>query len=290
MTGHLQLTQQVNAALSKLTTDIKSNRLSLPSPPENLLKLRELVERDPSATEVATLLQKEPHISARLIKLANSVLFPSRTPVSSVKEAVIRLGINKVKNLVTGFAITQQFITGKTAGVEKWLEYCWLKTNDVAAICSQLARHFSTIDVDNALLAGQIHNIGEPALIVHLNRMPELHDSTLRDKVIERVLTQLSSKVSVMILEQWQFPPTMIQLPLAVALSDQQSTLRLDNLLQLSVLLRHLNFSEPLSELPEALMSCPSFPLVWENEAMAIAQLNQIANDIIAAKQLLKLT
>lgn len=80
MCGLLPLTEQINSALIHLCSDIDNNRLRLPSPPDKLL------QKDADPDEFATLLSKALHISARLIKLANSVLFKFAfmSPVSNL--------------------------------------------------------------------------------------------------------------------------------------------------------------------------------------------------------------
>lgn len=293
MSGLLPLTEQINSALIHLSNDIDSNRLRLPSPPDKLLQLRKLLQQDADPDELATLLSKEPHISARLIKLANSVLFNSRFHVSSVKSAVVRLGMQKVTNLVTGFAITQSFLDSKTRGIEKFLNNSWQTSNQVAALSSTLARHFSDIAADEALLAGQIHNIGEPALLMHLNTLPELaKDNTLKDKVTVLVLKRLSAQVSSAILRKWLFTEQMIRVPL-----DAQSpaprtsdTVDLAQLVHLSVLLKHCDFGRELISLPEALTQSPAFGLLWQNEEHALEQLNSVSDEIITTQKLLLTT
>lgn len=123
MSGLTPLTQSVNAALFKLADEINTNKLQLPSPPDRLLALRKLVNEQADVNSIVSLLSQDAHLSARIIKIANSVLFSSRLPVSSVKTAVVRLGTQKVCSLVTGLAITQSFINHKTRGIERILKY-----------------------------------------------------------------------------------------------------------------------------------------------------------------------
>lgn len=83
---------------------------------------------------------------------------------------------------------------------------------EVTNLSSTLARHFTEIAPDEALLAGQIHNIGEPALLEHLSTLPEFaKDSTLKDKMTVLVLKRLSVQVSSAILRKWLFTDQMIR-------------------------------------------------------------------------------
>lgn len=284
------LSEQINQVLARLSNDIEANRLQLPSPPENLVALRKLLHEEADNQQIAALLSKEPHVSARLIKLANSVLFGSRAHVSSVKLAVTRLGLQKVNNLVTGFAITQSFLSLKIKGIEKALNRIWLTSEHVAGITSTLARHFSTIDPDKALLAGQIHNIGQAPLMIHLNTLPELNDDAeLRNKVIHLVMQRMSGRVGSTILKKWSFPDDMVNLPY-VSSAPLQPTPRVTiaNLVQLGVLMKSCDFTSPLEALPATLLDSPSFALLWQDEADALNELNFVAEEILSTQRLLR--
>lgn len=291
MSGLVPIAEKINAALLRLSNDIDANRLQLPSPPDNLIALRNLIQKNAEIDDIAILLSKEPHISARLIKLANSVLFNSRFHVSSAKSAVIRLGVQKVSNLVTGFAITQSFINNKTKGVEKHLNRSWLISNQVAAITMCLARHHGNIDPDQALLAGQIHNIGDPPLLLHLNSLTELdNDPQIKNKVISFVLQKLPAKVGSAILKKWQFPADMVTLPFATQSStlSQGKSIQLEHLVFIATTLRTTDFTSTVTHLPQSLIGSSVFEQAWESEETAIKQLNTLADDIISMQRLLR--
>ncbi|WP_273152882.1 HDOD domain-containing protein [Methylophaga thiooxydans] len=284
MSGHLSLTEKVNAALQQLSREIEANTLQLPSPPDNIITLRKLIQTDANVDVIAAHLRKDPHLSARLVKVANSVLFTGRGHVTDVKSAIVRLGLSKVQNLVTGFAITQQFLRSKTAGIETQLRQSWSKSNQVAGIITVLAREKTRIDADMALLAGQLHNIGETPLLLRINSMTDLGTNPeMKKAVINMVLARLSAKVGAAILKKWHFPPEIVQLPFAesnTANTDTETEINLKNLLLISKELRHCGFTHPLSSLPDSIKQQVIFPLFWVDEDMAINNLNDLAPQI----------
>lgn len=284
MSGNQPLTERVNATLQQLSREIENNTLQLPSPPDNIITLRKLIQEDADTEVLAAHLRKDPHLSARLLKIANSVLFSGRSHVTDVKSAIVRLGLSKVQNLVTGFAITQQFLHSKTTGIENQLRQSWLKSNQIAGICTVLATEKTRIDADTALLAGQLHNIGETPLLIRINSMPELQTNPeLKQAVIKLVIKRLSAKVSVAILKKWHFPPEIAQLPLADFAPAELTTtneINLKNLLLTSKALHQCNFTRPLTKLHDSITNHAVFPLFWTDEDMAINNLNDLAQKI----------
>jgi len=284
MSGYLPLTEKVNVALQQLSREIDTNTLQLPSPPDNILTLRKLIQADANIDIIAAHLRKDPHISARLLKVANSVLFVARSHVTDVNSAIVRLGLSKVQNLVTGFAITQQFIRSKTSGIETQLRQSWTKSNEVAGICTILAKEKTHIDADTALLAGQLHNIGETPLLIRINSMPDFKTNPeLKHAVSRLVLKRLSAKVGTAILKKWHFPAEIAQLPIAestAADSLRTNEINLTNLLLISKELRHCNFTRPLTTLPENIKQQAVFTLFWADEDRAINDLNDLGQNI----------
>jgi HD-like signal output (HDOD) protein len=293
VSGQLSLADNVNQALQLLSAEIEANRLQLPSPPDNVIALRNLIQQDADINAIATLLSKEPHLSARLIKLANSVLFHSRFHVSNVKTAITRLGMQKVSNLVTGFAITQSFLNNKTRGIEHELKRSWQISNRVASITTSLAHHHGQIDPDQALLAGQIHNIGDTPLLLHLNRLPVLIESPeMKQKVIIMVLKRLSARVGTAILKKWQFPPDMVKLPFAAEQPPEipEETVQLEHLVFVGAALRITDFTVTITNLPQSLLESPVFHLLWNSEEAALNQLNALSEDILSMQRALRST
>lgn len=290
MSGLTPLTQSVNTTLLRLADELNTNKLQLPSPPDNLLQLRQLIREQADIEDVAGLLSRDPHLSARIIKIANSALFSSRLPVASLKAAVVRLGSQKVCNLITGLAITQSFITHQTRGIENTLQHYWETSTQVAAIASVLAKSLTRLNADEALLAGQIHNIGAPPLLLYLNKLSELNDAPeLKIKVIHLVLSKRSAQVGTAILKKWQFPQAMQAIPVMATTGNvsETDTLTITSLIQLSLLLKTINWQRPLKTLAPEVLEHPAFPLLWENEAHAIKQLNHLAEDIMQTRQIL---
>ncbi|WP_449359069.1 HDOD domain-containing protein [Alishewanella longhuensis] len=87
----------------------------LPVLPDLVTQLREILQNpDVELAQVAALLEHEPAIAAKLIPLANSAFMGFARPVTSILEAVLRLGSKLVEAIVTLHSLEQQFCTKVT--------------------------------------------------------------------------------------------------------------------------------------------------------------------------------
>ncbi|HTQ98986.1 MAG TPA: HDOD domain-containing protein, partial [Candidatus Acidoferrum sp.] len=96
--------------LDELYTMLKGNTLILPTLPEMAIRIRELVEDDDaSLSDISKVINKDPALAARVMQIANSPAFRTRTSFSSVDTAVMRLGGTMIKNIVTASVMEQLF-------------------------------------------------------------------------------------------------------------------------------------------------------------------------------------
>jgi two-component system cell cycle response regulator len=95
-------------------TKIEELRLSgqLPSPKGVALAVMEICRRDDATLdEVAKVVQGDPALSSRLLRLANAAAGGGR-PVASIREAVMQLGMSTVRQLAMGFSLVDQYLHG----------------------------------------------------------------------------------------------------------------------------------------------------------------------------------
>ena len=78
--------------------------------PQVTTKVLQYLEReDFSFSELAKLIETDPALSIKLIKVANSPMFATRADINSIQQAVQVLGMNRVANLVLAVSIFSKF-------------------------------------------------------------------------------------------------------------------------------------------------------------------------------------
>jgi HD-like signal output (HDOD) protein len=190
--------------LEELREAIRSNKITLPTLPEVALRVRDAAESESSsAAEIAAIIVTDAAVSARLLQVANSPLYRGRVPIDSVQMAVTRLGVRLVRSLVVSLAMQGMFQATSDA-LDQRFRRIWENSVQVAAIARVLAKPLPHLDNEQAMLAGLIHDIGAlPILVMAENK--DLNDEEALDFLLER----LSPEIGRMILDSWDFPPTL---------------------------------------------------------------------------------
>jgi len=201
------MSEQAQKVLKQLIKAVETDQIKLPTLPEVALKIREAVEKDnQSATDIADLLAQDSSLSARLLQLANSPLYRARSEIDNLQMAITRLGIRIVKDLVVMLSIKQTFKSRDKAN-EAQLKDIWQTSVDVAAVCRVLAKTQPGLDVEHAMLAGLIHNIGSLPIIELANRQPSLFSD---NQNILDVTGEIQGELGEKILSFWNFPESLI--------------------------------------------------------------------------------
>jgi len=131
----------------------------LPPPPKILHTLRRLVECDSTTIEqISEIIKLEPGLSARVVRMANSTHFGGRTSVESVMEAIQRVGLVGVQELVT-FAVASQLVGRPLAAYDMSAQNLWLRAVACALAAAGLAER-SDVDRGDAYTAGLMHGLG----------------------------------------------------------------------------------------------------------------------------------
>jgi len=279
----MTLTQQVNAVLAELTADIKDNKLSLLTPPDLLLEVRAFAtDTNSNIEDFSNLVKRDPNISGRLVKVANSALLGARIHVTSVKAAVSRLGSTKVQSLVTSLVIAQNFLKSKTHGLEDYFDHAWQQSNNVAAISYVLAIANTKLDPEQALLAGMVHNIGVLPIILRLNQISSLKQDTKRlIQVAGIVVPKLYPAAGKLILNNWNFSPIICQIAITHTGYDHSSDeVTLNDIIFLAYELNKLPDLTDISTFPDSLLRSHAFKKMWPEEGMAIENLSELIDKI----------
>lgn len=278
------LTQKVNAVLSELTTDISSNKLQLPSPPDLLIKVRAIIsDEDSSLEDLVDLVKLDSNISGRLIKVSNSALLGSRVHVTDVKSAITRLGSSKVQSLITSLIITQNFIKYKVHILEDYFNQTWQQSNNVAAISYVLAAKKTKLDPEQALLAGMVHNMGILPLMLRLNKIPLLeNDPELLKKVASVVIPKLYPSAGKLILDNWNFSPAIAQVSLTHNNLQRESTgkINLNDITLIAYELSKLSDITDAEIIPESFTASVTFKKLWNDWSEATEELTKLHDEI----------
>lgn len=189
---------------------LNNDQLVLPSLPEVALQVRDTAENpDATIADLTQIISQDGALSARIIRVVNSPLLRAPQEVRDLAMAVSRLGMNYTSNLAIGLAMEQMF-QATSDMIDKRMRQLWRLTGQVSAMASVLARHSGIAKPDEAILAALIHRLGALPILTYA----EERDDLIQDNItLGQVIDQLHGGLGAVILERWDFPANLSQVP-----------------------------------------------------------------------------
>lgn len=171
--------------------------------------LRAVENPDIGLAALAKIVVAEPLLSAKVIRLANSVaLNPSSQPVRDVRQAVVRVGMEPIKALAMVLIMNQLRQAQKHGACRKYSDRLWERSIHVAAVSFVLAKKISSLNADEAMFAGIVHDLGRFYLLARAVEFPEMLDD---HHVLAETVNDLAPKANKLVLEELVLPPTIIE-------------------------------------------------------------------------------
>jgi putative nucleotidyltransferase with HDIG domain len=143
---------------------------SIATLPEVTAQIIRIVE-DPrsSAAQLHRVVTHDPALVTRMLKVVNSAFYGLPGQIASVERAIVLLGLNAVKNIAIAASLGQLFRNAKMCEGFTAKDL-WTHCVAVAVAAREMARQMRLQIVDEAFLAGIIHDIG---ILVELQTSPE---------------------------------------------------------------------------------------------------------------------
>lgn len=221
----------MNSTLLNSSPDVRSeiaNNSDLLALPESVIQVLESVGKDDiSFVRLADIISRDPALTGRLLKIANSPFYGLSHRVNSINQAVMILGITTVKCLTLSAAIF---------GRRGFPDKCNLDINSlygsfisVAMTCRKVAVACRIDAPEDAFAAGLLLDIG---LLYFINQYPEKYNRVLQDaRMTGRLIEQEMKHFGIshpeaggLLASKWGLPKNIVE-----AISHHHEDSRQDN-------------------------------------------------------------
>lgn len=232
---------------------VKNDQLVLPTLPEIALQVRQVAEdKDASIQDLSQIVARDPALTARIIKVTNSPLVRASSVITDLNSAIARLGVSYTANLAIGLAMEQMFQATHDI-IDNRLRSCWLHSLDISSAAHVLAKHFTHLSPDQALLAGLVHQIGMLPILA----FAENHSGLLADSLsLDFLLEKLHPSLGAYILHSWKFAPELVAVPKEYLNFDRHpGSVDLVDIIQVATLQNYAGSEHPLGRIDRTQVS-----------------------------------
>ena len=185
--------------------EVIAGELPLPILPEIAAQVLAMIDRpDCDARSLTDLVRRDPALAAHAMRVASSPMYASTMKLVSLQQVVARLGFSVVTQIA--LAVATRARTFHAPGFETELRAVFAHSLTCALFAQEIARKRKR-SVDEAFMAGLLHDLGRPVLLqvlVDLHREAKLTPD--RDAVMATIDVEHPG-VGAAIAIAWSFPP-----------------------------------------------------------------------------------
>ncbi len=186
------------------------------APPAIISEVLSLLnQEDSSSVKLSRIILKDPNLTARVLRIANSTFYGYRGQVNNVNQAVMILGQNMVKCLVLSISIYDQVIS-KDPGKEKEFNRLWQHFLETATAAKNVALHIGYEMLEEAYVAGLLHDFGRLFLLRYFGKETFQANRLLADGMTlieaEQKLFGIDhQEIGGIIASRWNLPISLVQ-------------------------------------------------------------------------------
>lgn len=174
--------------------------------------LEKVNDDNTTITDMTDIIEKDQTISASILRIANSAFYGLRSEVSSLRQAILVLGLNAIKDLVITVSTKSQF---KNFGITEKMMWDHAVGSGIAArlISSDLEREVQ----DVSFLSGLMHDFGKVVMNnanhdAYLDVMQKTYNLGMTAiEAEEAVFGYNHTDVGSLVMTGWGFPPVYVQ-------------------------------------------------------------------------------
>lgn len=206
MENNIETGKRKDATLAKL-----AGFKNLPSIPKVLFDVTKLLN-SPGATtlKLAELISKDPGLTTKILTVANSPLYGIKRKVSSIEFAIIVLGQQEIKDVVTAVSLADSFRTQPSNYFDP-IEF-WVHSMVSGAASKNIAQNLGFSFASDAFVAGILHDMGILVIYNFMNdEFQKIYNLTKDNKLSivqaeKEILGLTHQEIGKFLGEKWNLP------------------------------------------------------------------------------------
>jgi HD-like signal output (HDOD) protein len=195
-------------AREQLLERIASGRLELPILPEAAASVLVACRNPVSGPrDVAEAMERDPSLTAHLLRMANSAAYAGSEEVLSLPQAIARLGLARVAEITMAGALRGVFF--RASNYLNLVHEIWDHSALAGAWAREIARRRGRGE-EGALLGGLLHDVGRVVVLHALLDVERTTGGSFGDPSIRAAMDEFHPRVGAALIQRWGLPPAIV--------------------------------------------------------------------------------
>jgi len=188
--------------------------------------------------DIIELISEDQSLSGRVLKVANSSYYAGLSKISTIKDAIIRLGAQEIANMAM-LASQFEFYNSSNESLNRMMQGLWGHALACGVGAKWLTRKAGYPGMAaEAFMGGLMHDIGSLALLKVLDDILKNNETSVHfsDQLINEIIEAMHEEVGYNLMKAWNFPDFYCD----IARSHHKETFDHSNILLVAVRLSNL--------------------------------------------------
>lgn len=186
--------------------DLVNNLENLPTIPKLYNTISDMVEREEPVSAITQCIENDPAIASRILRIANSAYFGSKT--GDIKQAIMFIGLVNVKNIILSNTVFNH-VGPNARRLEQEFNHSSMTNRILNTLYSKVMKK---VLPNEAKSAGLLHNIGKGVI---LHNFANIYAKLGRDdKLLNEEMTKVGFNHQIVgsyILNWWELPLPIVE-------------------------------------------------------------------------------
>jgi putative nucleotidyltransferase with HDIG domain len=205
---------EIKPLVDRIEEMLGSGEISLPVMDKTSLLIHAEVNKDdPDMNRIEKLITYDQTLTAELLRIANSAFFRGLRKITTVREAMVRLGTDRMAEIVLLMTQSKNF-TSRSPLVRSFMTTLWHHSVSCAVGAHWLARESGyTALTHEAFVAGLLHDIGKVFLLRVIDGVIDSEDgrSLVNESLVMEVMDSLHTTYGARLMEDWNLPDSIAE-------------------------------------------------------------------------------
>lgn len=187
----------------EVARNLTQGEFQLPLKPEIVTRVLAMARNpDTCFAHLSRLIHNDPMLAAHVIRVANSPAYAGRVRITTLRQAVTRIGMRVLSELAITAGISEVF---RVPGYEDEAADIWQHALMTAGFCREVGR-FCRVNEEAAFLCGLLHTIGRPLILRTAVQVADRLGVELARGSVEAFMARWEVEVGQRLSESWELP------------------------------------------------------------------------------------
>jgi len=189
--------------VAQIIKRFNKGEIELPVLPHIVKEIQKFLDnKNASIEDLSAIVEKDAVISAKLILAANSALFQGVDKVSTLNEALVRLGLKTSISVITAITSKNLFDSDNET-LKSVLNKVWVHSLACGCCCKLIAEELKDNTLESVFLMGIIHDIGKVILLKAIADISP--DEPLEDQKLLAAVQDVHTIFGAVLVKKWGF-------------------------------------------------------------------------------------